>query len=121
MATAIWSKTSGPEHFVQFCETDAFLVDSVSEFVGTGLSMGDVCIVVATKAHRESLEERLQGDGLDVAGARARGQYVSLDAAATLSGFMVDGLPEPERFTEVIGDILVRAAKDRCRVRVFGE
>jgi PAS domain S-box-containing protein len=109
------------EHFVQFCETDAFLINSVSKFIGTGLRAGDAGIVIATKPHRESLEERLKGDGLEIAAACARGQYVSIDAAATLSTFMVDGLPDPGRFAAVVESIIMRATKGRGRVRIFGE
>ena len=116
-----WSEMSASEHFVQFCETDAFLIQSVSAFIGAGLRAGDACIVLATKPHRESLEERLQGDGLEVAAARVRGQYVSIDAVATLSQFMVDGSPEPGRFAEVVGSMIARAANGRRRVRIFGE
>ena len=82
---------SASEHFVQFYETDAFLMHSVSAFLGASLRAGDACIVLATKPHRESLEEQLQGDGLEVAAAREQGQYISIDAAATLSKFMIDG------------------------------
>jgi KaiC/GvpD/RAD55 family RecA-like ATPase len=67
----------------------------VSEFIGAGLRAGDACIVIATKPHRESLEERLKRDRLEVAAARVRGQYVSIDAATTLAKFMVDGEPSP--------------------------
>ena len=31
-----WSEMSASEHFVQFYETDAFLIHSVSEFIGAG-------------------------------------------------------------------------------------
>ncbi|HEV7234634.1 MAG TPA: ATP-binding protein [Ktedonobacteraceae bacterium] len=121
MATAFRSEMSQSEHFVQFCETDAFLINSVSEFIGTGLRAGEACIVVATQPHRESLEERLQEDGLEVAAARLQGQYISLDAAAILAQFMVDGEPSPARFTEVFGRIIADAAHGRRRVRIFGE
>src|SRR5579863_5174729 len=119
--TSNWSEMSEDEHFVLFCETEAFLIDSVSEFIGTGLMAGDAVIVIATEAHRESLEERLKADGLVVTVAHARGQYISIDAAATLSQFMVDGLPEPGRFNEVIENIIAQAAQGRRRVRIFGE
>jgi PAS domain S-box-containing protein len=109
------------EHFVLFCETDAFLVNVVSEFTGAGLKAGDACIVLATGPHRESLEERLKGDGLDVAAALVRGQYVSIDAAAILPEFMIDGSPDPERFARVVGGIIAQAAKDQRHVRIFGE
>lgn len=116
-----WSGMSESDHFVQFYETDTFLINSLSGFIGTGLSTGDACIVVATKEHRESLEEQLQACGLDVAAASACGQYISLDAAETLSKFMIDGQPEPGRFFEVIGNIITRAAAGQRRVRIFGE
>ena len=109
------------EHFVQFYEKDIFLLDSLSGFVSTGLAAGDACIVIATKAHRENLEERLKANGLDLAAAHMRGDYLSLDAVETLSKFMVDGLPEPERFAEVVGSVLVRAAKSQRSVRIFGD
>lgn len=116
-----WSAVNESAHFVQFYELDAALLNSLSGFIGTGLVAGDACIVVATPAHREGLEERLLNFGLDVAAARASGQYVALDAAELLSQCMVDSAPEPSRFAEVIGGIITRAAKDKRRVRIFGE
>jgi signal transduction histidine kinase/CheY-like chemotaxis protein len=116
-----WRGLGEGEHFVQFYETDTFLLDSLSGFVGTGLGAGDACIVVATKVHREGLEERLQSYGLDVATARATGQYVALDAAETLAQFMVNGSPEPQRFADVVGGIITQASQGRAQVRIFGE
>ena len=118
---AHWSEMSDTEHFVQFYEADAFLLDSLSGYVGTALNTGDAAIVIATQARREGLEARLQQKGLDVAAAAASGKYVSLDAAETLSKFMVDGLPEPGRFTEAVGNLIVSATDGRTRVRAFGE
>jgi signal transduction histidine kinase len=109
------------EHVVQLYETDTFLLRALSEFISTGLAAGDACIVVATLAHRSELEERLLATGLDVAAARASGQYVVLDAAETLATFMVDGSPEPDRFAEVLGRTIARAAEKRRQVRIFGE
>ena len=85
-------------HVVQFSEDDASLINAVSAFISAGLRAGDACIILATESHRESLEHRLQADGLDVASARAMGAYISLDAAATLAHFLVDGQPESARF-----------------------
>jgi signal transduction histidine kinase len=44
-----------------------------------------------------------------------------LDAAETLSKFMVEGSPEPALFARVIGDIIARAAEGGQCVRIFGE
>jgi signal transduction histidine kinase/ActR/RegA family two-component response regulator len=116
-----WSAMSESEHFVQFYEADVFLLDSLSGFIRAGLDAGDACIIVATEAHREGLDERLRAFGLDVAAARESGQFVALDAAETLSKFMVDGLPDPVPFNEVIGGLIASVAGGRPRVRAFGE
>ncbi len=116
-----WGAMGESEHFVQFYEDEAFLLDSLSGFVGAGLRQGDACLVVATQAHREDLEQRLRDSGLDIDSAVASGQYVSLDAFETLSKFMVDGSPDPTLFAEVIGEAVSRAAEGHERVRIFGE
>jgi signal transduction histidine kinase/ActR/RegA family two-component response regulator len=118
---ADWRDMSDSEHFVQFYEADGFLLNSLSGFIGTALTAGDGAVVVATKSHSDGLDELLSANGVDVSGARARGQYVSLDAAETLSKFMVNGSPEPTRFREVIGNVISSVTDGRARVRAFGE
>ena len=116
-----WRGMSSSEHFVQFYEADGFLLNSLSGFIGTAINSGDGALVVATGVHRESLDELLRANGLDLTGAKARGQYVSLDAVETLSRFMVDGSPEPRRFTKVIGNVIESVTDGRNCVRAFGE
>lgn len=110
-------------HLVQFYLTDAFLLDTVARFIGESLSEGKPAIAVMTKAHREGLNQRLVLRGIDVATLLGRGLYTPLDAAETLSKFMVDGQPSEPRFNEVIGDLIRRASAHGHRdpVRVFGE
>jgi signal transduction histidine kinase/ActR/RegA family two-component response regulator len=109
------------EHFVQFYESDDFLLNSLSDFIGEGLWAGDACVVVAGGPRRAGLDERLRAAGVDVDAARARGQYVALDSGETLAQFMVGGRPDAGRFTEVIGGVLERAAAGRRATRVFGD
>ena len=116
-----WDELYSSGHFVQFYERDAFLIDAVAEFVGKALRSGDTGIVVATAAHRAALDEHLRADGLDLTAARASGAYVPLDATEVLSTFMVDGTPDGDRFVQVVGDLLARAADGGRRVRIFGE
>jgi PAS domain S-box-containing protein len=109
-------------HTVQFYEDDAFLVDAVTRFIGAGLGAGDVAIVIATERHRGDVEERLRGRGLDLVRAREEGRYVPLDAAETLSNFMLDGRPDQTCFDDVVGGVIARAANGQHpRVRAFGE
>ncbi len=116
-----WSKVSASEHFVLFYDTDKFLLNSMSGMIGTGLDIGDVCIAIATKDHRESLEKHLQAKGLDLATARTQGDYISLDADETLSNLMFGGLPDSGLFAEVIGIMIMQAAKRQRHIRIFEE
>jgi hypothetical protein len=50
----------------------------------------------------------LEASGLNKFASPASGQYVALDAAETLAKFMVDGSPDPGRFSEVIGGIITQ-------------
>jgi len=118
---ANWEGMCDTDHFVQFYEADGFLLNSLSGFIGKAIKSGDGAVVIATEAHRDGLDELLQASGLDVAGARARGCYVSLDAADTLAKVMVDGAPDRERFNEVIGAVIARVTDGRARASAFGE
>jgi excisionase family DNA binding protein len=111
------------EHFVQFYESDEFLLQAVAEFIGPSVQAGDAGIVVATQAHLAHLEQVLSAQGLDLVAARASGHYLSLDAAETLSRFMVDTELDASRFEDVVGSLIVRATagKEMRRVRVYGE
>ncbi|MDX6613269.1 MAG: hypothetical protein QOD75_2455, partial [Blastocatellia bacterium] len=119
--TSDWSDMTATEHFVQFYEMDDFLLNSLSGFVGTGLSAGEAVIVIATETHRQGLEQLLQTHGLDVAGLKASNQLVLLDATETLERFMVDGSPDPTKFTDVIGSLVAEISQERPGLRAFGE
>jgi signal transduction histidine kinase/ActR/RegA family two-component response regulator len=112
---------SDDEHFVQFYESDGFLLNSLSGFIGAAINNGMPAVVVATKAHRDGLDELMRANAVDVNNALASGKYVSLDAAETLSKVMIEGLPEPRRFNEVLGGVISSVTDGRSRVRAFGE
>src|ERR1700730_956193 len=96
-------------HRVQFYADDSFLLDGLSRFIGTALGAGDAAIVLATPAHREALEQRLQARGLSTAKLIRQGRYITADAAETLQKFMVEGFPDAARFREGLSSIVVRA------------
>ena len=116
-----WSQMTDTEHFVQFYEADGFLLNSLSGFIGSAIRSGDGAIVIATESHRAGLEELINASGLDIGSAKAHGQYLSLDAAETLSQFMIDGMPEPGRFQTVLGGVIASVTDGRSRVKAFGE
>ena len=110
-----------PKHFVRFYEDDEALVKEIAQFISSGFLAGHAGIVIATKPHVQALERRLTASGCDVAAALETGQYVALDAAETLSRFIVDGWPDEMRFREVIGGVVAAAEQRHSWVRAFGE
>lgn len=59
--------------------------------------------------------------GVDVRTARDQGLYASLDAEATLAGYMVDEMLDRAKFHELFGDLIGQAAEGGRNMRVFGE
>jgi CheY-like chemotaxis protein len=112
-------------HEVRFYSDDECFLDSFTQFIGAALNAGNAVIVVATESHRNSLLLRLHAHGLDIAAAIEQGRYVSLDAAETVSTFMVNDLPDSDKFFKVTGDLIADAAKAArvkpARVAACGE
>jgi PAS domain S-box-containing protein len=119
------SGSSGREsaHRVQFYEADSFLIEALSGLIGNSLVAGDSGVVIATRAHREGLEQGLRARGVDVDSIRRLGRYVAIDAAETLAKFMVDDLPDEARFREVVGKVIERALEksESRHVYAYGE
>jgi PAS domain S-box-containing protein len=116
-----WSALGESEHFVQFYEDDHFLIESVCGFIGTAIVTGETAVIIATAAHRIAIEKELSSRGLDLTNARDKGKYICADAAEMLTQFMVDGSPDADRFHDVIGGTIARAAQGGKRIRAFGE
>lgn len=112
-------------HSVQFYQEDRALIEELSRLIGTALVSGDSVVVVATKLHLDALARELAARDLHLAKAAAEGRYVALDAAETLSQFMVDRRPDPEHFTELLGGTIAKAkaaAKaSEPHIVIFGE
>lgn len=115
-----WGEIAPCEHLVQIYEDDQVYLDSLEGFIAGGLRAGDGVIVIATQAHRDALDQRLIERQIDIAAAKARDQYISLDAEETLAKFMVNGWPDEIIFEKVVSGLLDRARK-HGRVRAFGE
>jgi MEDS: MEthanogen/methylotroph, DcmR Sensory domain len=75
---------AGPNHAVQFYESDDFLRDSVADFIANGLVATEPVVVIATEAHRQAFASALQVRGLDVAEASASGDLLMVDASEAL-------------------------------------
>lgn len=109
-------------HGVHFYDDESSLEVTACDFLSDGLRSGDAVVVIATQAHQETFAKTLQALNWDLPGARARGQYLTMNAAETMAKFLVDGWPNPERFQNTIEGVIRRIdSAGRGRVRVFGE
>jgi DNA-binding NarL/FixJ family response regulator len=112
-------------HEVLFYSDDVSFLESITHFIGTALRFGNAAVVLATKPHRDMLLEELKAQGVDADVLLQQGSYVSLDAADTLSKFMISGLPDPDRFFETFKTLIESASKaakaKHPRVAIFGE
>jgi DNA-binding NarL/FixJ family response regulator len=112
-------------HEAQFYSDDASFLDGFTAFMSAALKAGNAAIVIATELHRDLLLQRLQTHGLDIGAAIEQGRYIALDAASTLSTFMVDDQPDPVRFSNIASDLILTASKaargEHQRVAACGE
>jgi len=112
-------------HVVGFYSEDRYFLDDFTQFIAAALKLGNAAIVVATELHRDSLLPRLEAQGLNIGTAIEQGRYIPLDAAETLSALMLNGMPDPVRFLNLIGSLIVTASKAAGRepacVAICGE
>ncbi len=121
-----WFQREGHQHGVQFYSADKFLIEELSRYVRHALHAGDAAVVVATEEHRQSLIGRLTEQGVEVGAWIEQGRFISVDAAQMLTTFMIEGWPDEQRFTDVIGSVIDNAiaATDpgaNPRVAIYGE
>ena len=98
-------------HEVHFYSDGASFLNTFAHFVGSAIKAGDAAVVAVTKTRRDLLLQRFKADGIDIRTASEQGRYISLDPFDLLSTFMVDGMPDPDRFNKVAGALITTAAK----------
>jgi len=109
------------DHFVQFYESDDFILNSISQFVATGLQQEDGAIVAARDSRLEGLERVLTSRGIDLAAATLSGQYVPIKGEEILSYLVIGDRVSETRFIDLLGGKLARLTSGGRQVRVFGE
>jgi len=123
--TANWRELlqgpSGGNHFVQIYKDEAFLLEAVTEYAGTGLRRGEGVVIIATPSHRAAFVQQLAGNGVQAEEALQRGQLLLLDADETLARFTLGGMPEWQGFHALIGDLIARLRLEYPTVRAYGE
>ena len=90
-------------HEVQYYDHDSFLIERLGQYIEEGWALGESVLLITTPAHREALEVRLNGQ-------RENNQYQVLDAADTLSQFMVNEWPDRQQFHDLMDRLIPEAA-----------
>ena len=117
--------TEACRHEVVFCSGDGILLDALASFIANVLNAGDAAIVLVTQSHRDSLLQRLNTRGVNVAVAMQRGTLVLWDVRDELSTFMVDDWPDAVRLSTALEGLIRSVPKgsagERRRVVTCGE
>jgi DNA-binding NarL/FixJ family response regulator len=115
----------GHHHEVLFYSDETVLLDRVTQFISVALKAGDAAVVVATKAHQDSLLQRLRSEGVDTDSAIKRRAYIPLDAEETVSTYMFGDWPDKVQFLELFTKLIQSASRglnaEHSRVVIFGE
>jgi CheY-like chemotaxis protein len=108
-------------HAVQFGSNDRAFLDGLSGVLAAALRRGDVAAIVATKATRAGVAERLIAAGCDVAHAAERGTYISLDARIAVAQVMEGGRFDASRLAAIIDDLeRQRLARSASHLTIVG-
>lgn len=112
-------------HEVVFYSDQSSFLETLTQFLGPALRAGDATVGIVTNSKREALVHRLQAIGLDVDALIEEGRYICLDPTQVLAEFMIEGVPDRNRFQKVANDIIQSAARalkiEHTRVAICGE
>jgi hypothetical protein len=112
------------EHVVQLYGSDErLLARNVCRYLAEGFARGEGLILIATPQHTEAFASGLAECGLDVPRIVSDGRLAVFDAEAMLGRLMVDGMPDPQRFDDVVARELetVRRRSGSADVTAYGE
>jgi CheY-like chemotaxis protein len=101
-------KDASYRHQVEFYTEDDSLLDGFARFVLTALTAGKAAIAIVTESHREKLMQKLLADKL-IDTVSIESHYISVDAEKALSAFMVNGVPDKQKFLELVGELIAAA------------
>jgi MEDS: MEthanogen/methylotroph, DcmR Sensory domain len=112
-------------HSVHFYDADEALIQRLQNVITSGLESGNAVLIVATDAHRTQLISALKKRLVQISQFEREGSLCFLNAHETLAQFMVNGLPDRQRFLDSVGAV-IQAAKQAARstgngLTVFGE
>lgn len=124
-----YSKPATPQscrqHEVGFYSDERGLIDAITKFVFTSLSLGNSAIVIATESHKDDLLLGLRHCDLHVSATIEQGRLTLVNAESALSAMMVHGEVDATRFhvffNNLIAKTAVAASGEPPRVALYAE
>lgn len=104
-------------HAVHIYDDDAQLVHWVADAFAAAAVAGRATLMVATPAHRETIEQELRSRGVPL----DRQIHRSLDAGTTLDSLLTDGHPDPVLFDQMVAPLVAELSHGGHGLTVFGE
>lgn len=108
-------------HFVQLYTDELALARNVGKYLHEGLVCGEAGIAIASPEHCTAFRANLRSRGVDVDVLEQSRKLLFLDAAQTLSRFLVAGRPDFDRFESTICEAVGSLARGERQVRGYGE
>lgn len=110
--TSVGGLVNGSGHAMCLHDDGPAFINELGGFVDDALRRGDATCVVAPERVREALGERLRTQGWNIGGPSGHSRYLAMDTVDALNRFMVNGMPDADRLTEIVAEL------DAYRVRV---
>ena len=95
----------GGMHAMQLYDDVGTFADGLAACFDLALRRGDATALIGTPPVREALGDRLRARGWDIGGSSGHKRYLAIDADQALSGFMRNGLPDPDRLAEIAREL----------------
>ena len=114
-------KAEKKEHLVQFYSNEAFLYESVGNYIESGLKEDDGILIIATPEHNERFKLTLETRGYDIEMEVTKQKFVLLDVMVILPQILIDEMPDEGLFEKVIGETITKMKAQYSRVRIYTE
>lgn len=118
------TRVSSLHEAVVYSDNASFL-HAFTQFMGPALNAGDAIVASVTRFRRDPLVQQLVASGIYLNDLIEQGRYISLDPAELLSTFMINGLPDRDRFLRIAGNLIATAQraidKEHNYVAICGE
>jgi len=120
-ADVFWGVIARYDHIVQVYESDEILLEALTGFAQNAIDSNENAMVVATNAHLNALERRIERNGFHIDKLITDGIFIPLDVDEVISEFMIGGTAEESRIVETISGLFTNGVFNKRAFRLCGE